>query len=396
MLELLQPTAGDTLIALMSAFRADPRPDKIDVGIGIYRNEEGRTPIMAAVKTAEQLLVGEQDTKSYVGVAGDPIFNAAMLKLVLGSTAPSLEGRVRSVQTTGGCGALRSLLDLVALAKPEATVWVSDPTWFNHIPLVKSARLKLATYPYFDKATQSVHFDAMVERLSQLGPDDIVLLHGACHNPTGADLSEAQWLHIAELATRYGFLPFIDLAYQGLGQAVEADAFGVRCMAARVPELLIAVSCSKNFGLYRERVGCAMLLEEQSKAAQVAVDNLLVVLRGNYSMPPDHGAAVVARVLGDPSLHKIWQEELIAMRGRIFDLRTAVCNGFRQSLGSDKFDYISGQKGMFSLLGLMPEQVMILREKYGVYLHGDSRTNIAGLQFSQVDRFVESVVASCR
>lgn len=393
MLELLQPTAGDALIALMGAYRADPRTEKIDVGVGVYRDEHGRTPVMAAVKQAEQRLFNEQDSKSYVGLAGDLKFNAAMIDLVFGSKAASLQDRVRAVQTTGGCGALRSLLDLVALSKPDATVWVSDPTWLNHVPLIKSARLKLAVYPYFDKKTQSVRFDAMTECLSGLGPNDVVLLHGACHNPTGADLSEAQWQHLAKLAAQKGFMPFIDLAYQGLGHGLEADAFGVRCVAEQVPELLVAVSCSKNFGLYRDRVGCAILLHKQAQTAQLALDNLLVVLRGNYSMPPDHGAAVTARVLGDPDLHRLWQEELNAMRGRISDLRSAVSERFRQHLGNDAFDYIARQQGMFSLLGLSPEQVQTLRQDYAIYMPGDSRTNIAGLQHSQITRFVEAVSA---
>lgn len=393
MLELLQPTAGDALIALMGAFRADPRTEKIDVGVGVYRDEHGRTPVMAAVKQAERRLLDEQDTKTYVGLAGDLQFNAAMINQVFGDQAQVLQDRVRAVQTTGGCGALRSLLDLVALSKPEATVWVSDPTWVNHVPLVKSARLKMAVYPYFDQKMQAVRFDAMTECLSKLGPNDVVLLHGACHNPTGTDLSEAQWLSVAQLAARQGFLPFIDLAYQGLGRGLEADAFGVRCMADHVPELLIAVSCSKNFGLYRERVGCAMLMHKGAKTAQLAIDNLLVVLRGNYSMPPDHGAAAVARVLGDPGLHKLWKDELIAMRGRIADLRNAVSESFRKYRGTDEFDFIARQQGMFSLLGLTPGQVTTLRDKYAIYMPGDSRTNIAGLHFSQIERFVDAVAA---
>jgi len=391
MLELLQPTAGDPLIALMGAFRADTRADKIDVGVGVYRDEHGKTPVMAAVKQAEKHLFDEQDTKAYVGLAGDLKFNAAIVEQVFGDKAAQIQDRVRAVQTTGGCGALRSLLDLVAQSKPDATVWVSDPTWLNHIPLVRSARLKLETYPYFDREKQGVRFEEMIACLSKLGPNDVVLLHGACHNPTGADLSEEQWQQIAQLAAKQGFLPFIDLAYQGLGRGLDADAYGVRCVAEQVPELLVAISCSKNLGLYRERVGCAIIVHQQPATAQRAIENLLVLVRGNYSMPPDHGANVAVRVLSDPTLRKMWLDELEVMRNRINDLRRAVSTSFRERLGNDRFDYIQHQYGMFSLLGLKAEQVQILREQYGIYMPGDSRTNVAGLQHSQIARFVEAV-----
>lgn len=396
MLENLQPTAGDALIALMGQFRADSRSDKIDVGVGIYRDEHGRTPVMQAVKQAEQRLFDEQQTKAYVGLAGDLTFNAAMADLVFGTAAARQQDRVRAVQTTGGCGALRALLDLVAVSRPDATVWLSDPTWLNHYPLVNAARLKVAVYPYFDAATQTVNIDAMLACLSKLGPADVVLLHGACHNPSGTDLSEAQWLQIAQLAAQRGFLPFVDLAYQGLGRGLDADAFGVRALAAQVPELLVAVSCSKNFGLYRERVGCAMIVHQQAATAQLAMEHLLVVLRGNYSMPPDHGAAAVATILGDPVLRQAWEQELNTMRARITDLRQAVTAGFQQHLGHDKFAHIGRQLGMFSLLGLSAAQVQVLREQHAVYMPADSRTNIAGLQHSQIARFVEAVAAVAR
>ena len=391
MLELLQPTAGDPLIALMGAFRADTRADKIDVGVGVYRDEHGKTPVMTAVKQAEKHLFDEQDTKAYVGLAGDLKFNAAIVEQVFGDKTAQIQDRVRAVQTTGGCGALRSLLDLVAQSKPDATVWVSDPTWLNHIPLVRSARLKLETYPYFDREKSSVRFDEMIACLSKLGPNDVVLLHGACHNPTGADLSESQWQQIAQLAAKQGFMPFIDLAYQGLGRGLDADAYGVRCVAEQVPELLVAISCSKNLGLYRERVGCAIIVHQQAATAQRAVENLLVLVRGNYSMPPDHGANVAVRVMTDPALRKLWVDELEMMRNRINDLRRAVAAGFRERLGNDKFDYVQHQYGMFSLLGLKAEQVQVLREQHAIYMPGDSRTNIAGLQHSQIARFVEAV-----
>ena len=395
MLENLQATPGDSLIALMGAYRADPRQEKIDVGVGVYRDEEGRTPVMRAVKEAEQFLFKSQETKAYVGLAGDLRFNAAIIEMVLGAHAAMLGERVRAVQTTGGCGALRALLDLVALARPDATVWVSDPTWLNHMPLVKAARLKLSTYPYYDNVNGKVRFDEMSACLGQLGPSDVVLLHGACHNPTGADLTDEQWDSIAELAEKRGFLPFVDLAYLGLGRGLEDDAYGVRRIAERVPAMLVAVSCSKNFGLYRERTGCAMLLHRQARTVQLAFDNLLVVLRGNYSMPPDHGAAAVIGVLSDAVLRKSWEEELGAMRTRIGELREAVSAQFRAKLGNGKFDHVAGQYGMFSLLGLSAGQGKILRERHAIYMPDDSRANVAGLQQRQIARFVEAVVSVC-
>lgn len=396
MLELLQPTVGESPLALMGTYRVDPRAEKIDVGVGMYRDEQGHTPVMAAVKQAEHRLFNEQESKAYVGPAGDLRFNAAITELVFGGKAVILQDRVRAVQTTGGCAAVRSLLDLVALGKPDATVWVSDPTWLNHQSLVKSARLKLAVYPYFHKKTQDVRFDEMIASLSMLGPDDVVLLHGVCHNPTGVDLNETQWLQVAKLAAKQGFLPLIDLAYQGLGRGLEEDAFGVRCLAEHVPELLVAVSCSKNFGLYRERVGCAILMHRQAKTAQLAVDNLMNVLRSNYSMPPDHGAAVALRVLSEPDLRQLWQRELNFMHGRITELRHAVSQQFRDTHGSDEFDHIGCQQGMFSLLGLSAGQVQTLRDHYAIYMSGDGRANIAGLQHIQIARFVAAVSAVIR
>lgn len=391
MFETLTATPGDALLALIGAFRADPRPGKIDVGVGVYRDAHGATPVMAAVKQAEARLLASQDSKGYLGLVGSADFNAAMVDQVLADAVPRTQ--VRAVQTPGGGGALRSLLDLVALSRPDATVWLSDPTWANHRPLVEAARLQVRTYPYFDPATQQVRFDDMLASLEAAGPGDVVLLHGCCHNPTGADLDEAQWTALTALAERRGFLPLIDLAYQGLGRGMEADAFGVRRMAARVPELLVAVSCSKNFALYRDRVGCAMVLGRDAGALGIAFDRMLGLIRANYSMPPDHGAAVVASILADPELRAAWHGELDSMRERLHGLRQALVERFRQRTGGAAYDFIGRQHGLFSLLGLTPAQVQRLREEHAVYMPGDSRTNIAGLGSSDVDRFVDAVLA---
>ncbi|MBP9930047.1 MAG: aromatic amino acid transaminase, partial [Rhodoferax sp.] len=297
MFESITTSQSDTLLALMGAYRADARAQKMDVGVGVYRDKDGATPVMSAVKTAEARVLASQDSKAYLGLVGNAEFNAAMVKLVLGDDGGAARNDVRAVQTPGGCGALRSLLDLVALARPKARVWLSDPTWMNHPVLVAASHLTARTYPYFDLATQKIRFDDMMASLATAGPDDVVLLHGCCHNPSGADLSDAQWTALSNLAAERGFLPMIDLAYQGLGRGLDTDAFGVRCMAAQLPELLVAVSCSKNFGLYRDRVGCAMVVSKNAANLATAFDRLLGAIRGNYSMPPDHGAAVVACIL---------------------------------------------------------------------------------------------------
>lgn len=391
MFERLSPGKGDALLALMGAYRADTRPGKIDVGVGVYRDVHGHTPVMAAVKASETRLLAEQDSKAYLGLVGNAQFNDALTGLVLGDSASSLRSHVRTVQTPGGCGALRALLDLAALSRPDATVWLSDPTWANHLPLLGAARLRAQTYPYYDRSTHGVRFEAMLDALRLAGPSDVVLLHGCCHNPSGADLSPLQWDALADLALERGFVPLIDLAYQGLGDGLDQDSAGVRLMAARIPELLLAVSCSKNFGLYRDRVGCAMVFSDSSDRLSIALDRMLGLLRGNYSMPPDHGAAVVADILGNTELTAVWRTELDFMRARLRALRSALCVAFRGATGSDRYDFIARQSGMFSLLDLSGEQVAMLRQEHAIYMPADSRTNIAGLQLEQVGVFVQAV-----
>lgn len=393
MFETLSPSQSDALLALMGAYRADIRPGKIDVGVGVYRDAHGHTPVMAAVKAAEARLLVEQDSKAYLGLVGNAQFNDAITGLVLGDSAGGLQACVRTVQTPGGTAALRVLLDLVCRARPHATVWLSDPTWANHASLVQSARLKVKHYPYFDPQTQTLRFDDMLTALELAGPDDLVLLHGCCHNPTGIDLSDAQWQALAACAARRGFLPLIDLAYLGLGRDLMQDSFGVRCMAASTHELLVAVSCSKNFGLYRDRVGAAMLYSSDAVALGTSFDQLLALIRGNYSMPPDHGAAVVAMILQDATLRAQWQAELQSMRERLAVTRQALVTRFRARIGDHHFDFIGQQHGMFSLLGVTPGQVGQLRDAHAVYMPKDGRTNIAGLSPNQVDRFVDAVLS---
>jgi aspartate aminotransferase len=393
MFSTLQARPTDALLGLITAFKNDNRSQKIDVGVGVYRDEHGATPVMRAVKAAETQLLAAQQSKTYLGLVGEPLFNAAMSKLVMGSIEPFVGERLRSVQTAGGCAALRALSDLIAISKPDATVWVSNPTWINHIPLVSAARLKIAYYPYFDSTLQQVDFMAMRDCLSKLGPNDVVLFHGACHNPTGADLTEKQWDEIALLAHARGFLPFVDLAYQGLGRGMDEDAYAVRRLAQVVPEMLVAVSCSKSFAVYRERAGLAMVLGTNATESKNMMDHMLTAIRGNYSMPPDHGAACVQMILNDPILRADWSDELASMRVRIAQLRQGLADGLNKRLGNDSYSYIAKQYGMFSLLGLSKAQVTRLREDFGIYMPDDSRTNIAGLKASQIPAFVEAIAA---
>lgn len=387
----LQSRPTDSLLGLIAAFKADVRPEKIDVGVGVYRDESGQTPVMRAVKSAEDRLLREQQSKTYLGMAGEPLFNAAMTDLVMGPLVTQLGERLRAVQTAGGCAALRGLADLIAISMPNAKLWVSDPTWINHIPLMSAARLEIARYPYFDQKTQSLNFTAMLDCLRLRGPGDVVLLHAACHNPTGTDLSDAQWVELTDLALERGFLPFIDLAYQGLGRGLNEDAFGVRHMASRLPELLVAVSCSKSFGIYRERAGLAMVLGESSASAKNMLDHLMTAFRGSYSMPPDHGAATVQMILNDPLLRDDWDNELTVMRNRISGLRSELVRQLRDTTQSDRFDYIEKQFGMFSLLDLTVEQVERLRQDFAVYMPSDSRTNIAGLTTNLISPFARAI-----
>jgi aromatic-amino-acid transaminase len=389
MFEALQPAAPDKILALQDAFRADPREQKLDLGVGVYKDAEGRTPIMRAVKEAERRLLEGQTTKAYLGPAGDEGFNAAMVALVFGESAPT--DRIAAAQTPGGTGAVRLLADLVARAERGATVWISDPTWPNHAAILKTAGLAFRTYPYFDKVSCEVDWPAMRAALSEAGPGDVVLLHGCCHNPTGANLTRDQWRELAALAADREFTPFIDMAYQGFGDGLHDDAFSVCTLAETVPEMLVAASCSKNFALYRDRVGCAMVLTATPETAALTKDNLKGIARTNWSMPPDHGAAVVRTVLTDPELRADWMAEVESMRARMLEVRKALAEALRQRTNSDRFDFVARHRGMFSLTGIAPEAIERVREEHGVYIVGDSRINIAGLNDETVATLAEAL-----
>ena len=391
MFEGLELITADTILGLMAAFRADPDPRKIDLGVGVYRDDHGDTPVLEAVRRAEGALLAEQTTKTYVGPAGNLGFNAEMERLVFGAAHPALEdGRLRSVQTPGGCGALRLGAELIRLAAPDTVVHVSTPTWANHVPLLSGAQLLLERYPYFDATTGGVQFAAMLGALEKLPPGALVLLHASCHNPTGADLAPDDWRAVLELVKRRRLLPFIDMAYQGLGDGLEADAFGPRLFAAELPELLCAVSCSKNFGLYRERVGTLHVISSTAATADATLSQLVKLARGLWSMPPDHGAEIVRRILAERALRAQWEQEVDAMRTRLQRLRHAVVAQLRAQCPARDFGFIAGQRGMFSFLGISPAQVHALREQHHVYMTDDSRINIAGLRAENLEYFARA------
>ena len=391
MLETLPQVPEDSILGLAAACRADPNPQKVDLTVGIYMNEEGVCPVFDAVSLAQQTLVEEETTKAYMHPAGDSLFNQGIQRLVLGEDSPAIaDGRVSSIQTPGGCGALRIGAEIINIAVPGARVWVSDPTWPVHIPLLGSVGLEFATYRYYEPSSHSVNFAAMVDDLRQAQQGDVVLLHGCCHNPCGADLSLEQWGVIADMASRQGFLPFVDIAYQGLGDGLEEDAAGLRLLVQRLPEVIIAASCSKNMGLYRERTGATIFASANPASSLALRSQAQVAARRIYSMPPAHGALLAGRVLADDELNANWQDELQAMCRRINGLRTSLMSKLEQCTDRD-FSFIEREKGMFSFLGLSREQAVALREEHSVYMLESSRINVAGVNGANIDYLAEAV-----
>ncbi len=377
----------------MVKFRADPSKHKVDLGVGVFRDAQGHTPVLRSVRHAEAQVLAAQDSKSYVGPAGRPEYNTLVSELVLGADHPALRAnRVCTLQTPGGCGALRVGAELLRLASPSTRVHVSEPTWSNHIPLLSGSGLALQRYRYYDTQAARVDFDAMLAQLQAVPAGEVVLLQASCHNPTGADLSDAQWDEVLRVLQGSGALPFVDLAYQGFGESLEADAYGARLLARELPEVLIAVSHSKNFGLYRERVGALVTVSETPRVADAIRSQLIQTARGIYSMPPDHGAAIVAHVLADPAQRTAWIEELSQMATRIRDMRALLADELRSRTRSSAFDFIGVQHGMFSLLGASAAQVAQLRERDHVYMTTDSRMNLAGVTPSNVHHLADAIV----
>lgn len=393
MLQVLQQLPADPILGLSAACRADPNPDKVDLTIGIYMDEQGLCPVFEAVRLAQRAVVEEEDTKAYLAAAGDERFNIGLQRLVLGEGSPALlEDRVSSIQTPGGCGALRIGAEIVHAAAPNARVWVSDPTWPVHIPLLGSVGLQFKSYRYYDPDSHGVNFDAMVTDLKNAVAGDVVLLHGCCHNPCGADLTLAQWRVVADMAERQGFTPFVDFAYQGLGDGIEADAAGLRLLVSRLPEVIVAASCSKNLGLYRERVGAAIFVCRDPANARAILSQAQSAARRVYSMPPAHGALLAGRVLTDAYLGGIWRTELTAMCQRINGLRSDLRQALEARCGGD-YGFIEREKGMFSFLGLSAEQAIRLRESSGVYMLDSSRINVAGVNARNIDYIARSVAS---
>lgn len=394
MFEVLPALPADPILGLSTAYKADTHPNKIDLGVGVYKDEQGKTPIMSAVAKAQQLLLQQETSKTYITPQGVQGFIDGMLQLLLGAQHPALmANRLAAVQAPGGCGALRILAELLKRCNNELTVWVSDPTWANHIPLIGSAGLHIETYPYFDKATASVRFDEMLACLEQVKQGDVVLLHGCCHNPTGADLTKEQWHQVLEVAQKRGFIPFVDIAYQGFGDGLDEDAYGLRLLAENLPEMIIAASCSKNFGLYRERVGLAVMLTNNSHTRNVVQSQIQAIARGIYSMPPSYGGALVDIILHDEALKTEWMNEVNTMRERMQNLRQLLVDKLAEQGAQRDFSFVTQQKGMFSYLCISPEQVQQVRKEHSVYFVDSSRVNIAGISLSNVDDLANALVA---
>ncbi len=389
MFETLKAPAPDKIIRLMQAFREDARVGKIDLGVGVYRNPAGQTPVMRAVKAAEQRIWEEQDTKAYVALAGDAGFHTAMRDLILGDAVSP--DRLAYAATPGGTGAVRQVLELVKLVRPDATVWLPQPTWPNHPAIVQTLGLKQRDYRYYDFDSGALDREGMMADLAQVAAGDLVLLHGCCHNPTGADLDLSDWDRLADLLVARGATPFIDVAYQGFGAGLDEDAAGLRRLASRVPEALIAASCSKNFGLYRDRVGIVIALTENADRQAAMQGTLSWLNRQNFAFPPDHGARVVQTIMADDELRADWRAELEEMRQGMAINRQALAGALREATRSDRFGFLAQHRGMFSLLGLSGAEVERLRAEHAIYLIDDSRMNIAGLTEATIPVVAEAV-----
>ena len=390
MFNSLQQQPADKILALMQVYKEDPRENKIDLGVGVYKDASGQTPIMQSIKRAEHMLWETQDTKSYVGLTGTPEFSETMIDLVLGDKFD--KNLTASAATPGGTGAVRQAFELGKLANPNLRVFVSDPTWPNHLSILKYLGIPVEPYRYFDAKTRAVDFSSMMTDLENAKEGDLILLHGCCHNPTGANLKAPEWDAVIELLLKSGATPMIDIAYQGFGDGLEEDASGVRKLVSSVPETIIAASCSKNFGIYRERTGLLIVVSHDKDARDLNQSTLAFLNRQNFSFPPDHGARLVTMVLSDAELKRSWMEELEEVRTSMLSLRTQLATELEKLSGSNRFGFLADHRGMFSRLGASPEQVNELRENHAVYMVGDSRLNIAGLNSKTVPVLAKAIV----
>jgi aspartate aminotransferase len=389
MFNQLKKQPADKILALMATYRQDPRTNKIDLGVGVYKDATGITPVMRAIKAAEHRLWEEQTTKAYVGLAGDPAYGDAMIKLILADAVE--RDNVAAAATPGGTSAVRNAFELIKMANPSARVFVSNPTWPNHVSILGYLGIETATYRYFDEETCGVDFDGMIDDLKTARKGDVVLLHGCCHNPTGANLNLVEWQLVIDVLTQVGAIPMIDIAYQGFGDGLEQDAAATRLVASNVPECLIAASCSKNFGIYRERAGLLMMVSQDAGQQQLNQETLAYLNRQNFSFPPDHGARLVTMILNDDALRADWAAELEEVRLSMLGLRQSLASELQRLTGSDRFAFLGQHRGMFSQLGCSPEQVEKLRTDKGIYVIGDSRMNIAGLNSKTVPILAQAI-----
>ena len=389
MFEGLEQLPADAILGLMAEYNSDPRPQKIDLGVGVYRAADGNTPVLEVVKEAERQLVETQTTKAYLGTAGEPSFNAAMQQLIFGDTVSG--ERLTTVQTPGGSGSLRVAASLLKKLQPVSPVWVSEPTWNNHVPLLGGAGLELNPYPYYDTQKHVIRIDAMLDALRAIPKGETVLFHACCHNPSGLDPSEDDWRAITDVVVERELLPFVDMAYQGFSRGLDEDAFAIRHMAKHVKEMIVASSCSKNFGLYRDRVGTLSMLAENTDSAARIRSQLSYIARTIYSMPPDHGAAVVSAILNDASMTAKWHAELAQMRERLKELRVLLSDALKEKVPNHDFSHLVRATGMFCFLGISQEQVEALKKDHGVYLVSSSRMNIAGVTPDKVDYLADAI-----
>jgi aspartate aminotransferase len=381
----------DVILGIAQAFRADSSPLKVDLGIGIYKDDQGLSPVLPSVKTAEKWLLAHQGSKSYLSSAGNSEFNSAIAELLFGSGFEArYEGRIRSIQTPGGSGALRVIADFLRSSSPASNIWLPNPSWATHQPIFAACGLTIQRYPYYDVRGGKLLFDDMCAALQGAKANDVIVLHGCCHNPTGEDLNRSQWGRIADLLEQTRATPLVDLAYQGFGDGLEEDAHAIRFLAGRVPEMFVASSCSKNFSLYRDRVGALTTIAQNRGASATLQEHLAKAVRANYSMPPDHGASIVAHILNDTDLRVQWQEELETMRGRIASMRRVFARELTRSMGGD-FDFIARQKGMFSLLDLSAAKIARLRERHHIYMISTGRMNVAGLTHENIARVAAGI-----
>lgn len=392
MLEHLKLLPADPILGLNQTFQQDPNPDKINLSVGVYQDSQGQTPIFSAVKKAEQQLLDQQTTKRYAPQAGDPAFLEHMTRMLLGDEfSAELGDRVATVMTPGGCGALRMGAELLIDANEKSKVWVSDPTWANHYPLLQSAGLTLETYRYYSPETHSVDFASLLESLNEIPKGDVVLLHGCCHNPTGADITAQEWDAVIDVLAERELVPFIDIAYQGFGDGLNEDAYGIRQAVKHLPEVLVASSCSKNFGLYRERIGAVIVVTQSVERTAAAKSHIMSAARSSYSMSPYHGGGIVGHLLGSDELAQEWKTELEQVRTRMNSLRLKLASGLNEAQSQKDFAFVAQSKGMFCYLGIPKEDVLALRSEFGIYLLENTRINVAGLSEENLPVIVERV-----